>query len=93
MHVRDVLLAVLASVPLTACQDSRTPCEPDTQEFSIDEPLSPEQLDHIVATFDLADREAITCELACEWAYYGLEVTVMDSCGLCYPPSRVARAT
>lgn len=93
MSVRDAVLAVLASIPPTACQDT-TSCLPDPEGFSIDEPLSPEQIERLVSIFDLPDQEAIACDDACRAVYsgevdneaHGYRVSEVDSCSLSVPP-------
>lgn len=57
-----------------------------TEEFNIvDEQLSSEQIDAIVASYDLPDREAIPCETACEEAYG--EPVAVDSCSFSVAPA------
>ena len=89
MNVRDALLAVLATVPLTACR-AATDCDVGREEFVIDEALSPEQIDEIVTDYDLADHEAIPCETACREAYSEVEgwtAAGVDTCSLSLPSS------
>lgn len=89
MTLPQKVLAVLAAVQLAACHDT-TSCLPDPEAFSIDEPLSAEQLDMVMTIYNFPDRDAIVCEDACRVVYsgeamneaYGWKMDTVESCSL-----------
>ena len=70
MKIRSVLLATLASLPIAGCcMSSVCGCDPDSEEFDIDEPFTQAQVDLIVQGWQLESAADITCEQACDQAY------------------------
>ncbi|KIG16655.1 hypothetical protein DB30_04274 [Enhygromyxa salina] len=97
MAARRTLFAiVLASILPTAC--ASTNC-PTPEPFTIDESLTPEQLDEIVTDYGLLSRETIGCETACDYGYRRtngrMEVASVDSCSFSLPmnPNGVAQVS
>ncbi len=87
MDLRHALLAALAAVPLTACPSTWN-CKPDDEDFSVNEPISAEEIDGIVSAWGYASWDEVTCENACRDVYRrvrGWEAADIDSCELTLP--------
>lgn len=92
MHIRRILLATLASAPLMAvtgcCTSSVCGCDPDSEQFDLDEPFTQAHVDHIVENWGLESADDIDCDTACNVVYKevrGWETWGADSCTLTLP--------
>jgi hypothetical protein len=89
MQIRDAVLAALAVVPLSGCS-SIWNCHPDTENFSLDQEVTAEQLDDLVAR-GFAEQDSwdtLACETVCASVYSnprGWEGVDVRSCTLTLP--------
>jgi hypothetical protein len=87
--VRHAILVALAAVPLTGCPSTWN-CNPDQENFELDEPVTADELDELVAGGFASSWETLECDTVCDTTYRdvrGWETNGIESCLLTLPHS------
>jgi hypothetical protein len=87
MNVRLALLAILSAAPLTGCPSTWN-CNPDDEQFDIDQGVTAALLDALVEGYGASGWDKLECETVCRESYSatrGWEAGSVDSCELTLP--------
>jgi rubrerythrin len=89
VNLHDTMLAVIAAMSLSSCcTNSICGCDPDSEEFELDEPLTTEKVDELVATWGVESADELSCEQVCTSVYEetrGWTASGIEGCTLALP--------
>jgi hypothetical protein len=88
MDVRLALLTILSTVPLTGCPSSIWNCNPEDEQFDLDEEVLAADLDELVELYGLSGWDQLDCETVCRETYAAIrewDAGPIDSCELTLP--------